>query len=127
MAWQSSGPEQDWRLQAACRGGLQHLFYSPHTCQGPECSERCKFRSEPGRMERMRKARALCWGDPETGTSECPVRLDCLAYALDNGIKQGTWGGYSERERRDVVIVEIRGVRKDVFYRHSRERNHHKI
>ena len=120
MGWLLSGPSEEWRLRAACKGGLQHLFYSPHTCTGEECSQKCRFRSEPGRMERMRKARALCWGDNANGHRECPVRLDCLQYALDNGIKQGTWGGYSERERRDVTIVEIRGVRQDVFYRHSR-------
>lgn len=30
----------------------------------------------------------------------CPVRRDCLNYALENGIKQGTWGGLTEAERR---------------------------
>lgn len=29
----------------------------------------------------------------------CPVRAQCLAYALENDLR-GTWGGLSERERR---------------------------
>lgn len=39
-------------------------------------------------------AKAVCRG--------CLVRSECLAYALDEGIKQGIWGGLSERERRKV-------------------------
>ena len=30
----------------------------------------------------------------------CPVRVECLEYAMDNDIEHGTWGGLSERERR---------------------------
>ena len=34
---------------------------------------------------------------------ECPVRADCLEYALVNRIDQGAWGGTSERERRRIL------------------------
>lgn len=37
-------------------------------------------------------AKAVCAG--------CPVREQCLDYALDNCEKFGVWGGKSERERR---------------------------
>lgn len=30
----------------------------------------------------------------------CPVRKECLEYALDNGEQFGVWGGVSERDRR---------------------------
>jgi WhiB family redox-sensing transcriptional regulator len=30
----------------------------------------------------------------------CPVRRDCLDYALTNHEQHGIWGGTSERERR---------------------------
>ena len=30
----------------------------------------------------------------------CPVRAECLAYALEHDERFGIWGGLSERERR---------------------------
>lgn len=33
----------------------------------------------------------------------CPVRSECLADALDNGIEFGVWGGMTERERRALL------------------------
>jgi WhiB family redox-sensing transcriptional regulator len=39
-----------------------------------------------------REAKAICTG--------CPVRAECLDYALDNDERFGIWGGFSERERR---------------------------
>lgn len=35
--------------------------------------------------------------------SDCPVRLDCLADALDNRMEFGVWGGMTERERRRLL------------------------
>jgi WhiB family redox-sensing transcriptional regulator len=34
--------------------------------------------------------------------AQCPVRLDCLAYALRTRQAYGVWGGLTERERRDL-------------------------
>lgn len=31
---------------------------------------------------------------------DCPVRTECLQYALDHDERFGIWGGFSERERR---------------------------
>lgn len=35
--------------------------------------------------------------------ASCPVRLDCLAEALDNRMEFGIWGGLTERERRSLL------------------------
>ncbi|MFG3282070.1 WhiB family transcriptional regulator [Streptomyces sp. NPDC048111] len=41
------------------------------------------------------RAKALCAG--------CPVRVECLAHALDHRIEHGIWGGMTERERRALL------------------------
>jgi WhiB family redox-sensing transcriptional regulator len=41
------------------------------------------------------QARAVC--------RSCPVRLECLADALDHKIEFGVWGGMTERERRALL------------------------
>ncbi|WP_053849418.1 WhiB family transcriptional regulator [Streptomyces sp. NRRL B-24085] len=41
------------------------------------------------------RAKALCSG--------CSVRTECLAYALDQRIEFGIWGGMTERERRALL------------------------
>lgn len=41
--------------------------------------------------ERVREAKAIC--------IDCPVRLECLHYAIRNRERDGVWGGTSERRR----------------------------
>jgi len=45
----------------------------------------------------QREVRILC--------RECPVRLDCLADALDSRTEFGVWGGMTERERRALLLT----------------------
>jgi WhiB family redox-sensing transcriptional regulator len=32
----------------------------------------------------------------------CPVKAECLAYAKERGIDHGVWGGFTDRERREL-------------------------
>ncbi|MFB7868092.1 WhiB family transcriptional regulator [Streptomyces sp. NPDC056069] len=41
------------------------------------------------------RAKSLCTG--------CSVKAECLAYALDERIEHGVWGGMTERERRGLL------------------------
>jgi WhiB family redox-sensing transcriptional regulator len=41
-----------------------------------------------------REAKRIC--------GECPVRVECLEWALENDERFGIWGGMSERERRKL-------------------------
>lgn len=65
----------NWRQRAACRGLDPEIFF-------------------PERGESTREAKAVCAG--------CPVRPECLEYALDAREVNGIWGGKSERERRSI-------------------------
>jgi len=63
----------DWRDRAACRNIDTATFYRH-------------------RGESIEDAREVC--------RRCPVRAECLDYALSTGQKYGVWGGMSERQRR---------------------------
>ena len=49
-------------------------------------------RKEKGRVVRVQAAKQLC--------SECMVRSECLAFAMEGDEKFGIWGGLTERERK---------------------------
>lgn len=42
----------------------------------------------------VRDAKLACLG--------CGALQECLVYALENNKESGVWGGYSERERREL-------------------------
>jgi WhiB family redox-sensing transcriptional regulator len=63
---------EPWRAQAACRGAPVRTFFATST----------------------HRAKLLC--------SECPVRAECSASAVEHH-EQGWWGGQSEHTRRRVT------------------------
>lgn len=71
----------EWVLRAACRDTDVDLFAQTAS-------------------EQKRARDAVC--------RDCPVRLECLADALDNQIEFGVWGGMTERERR--ALLRRRGL-----------------
>ena len=54
----------------------------------------------PSRGESAADAKAVCVA--------CPVREECLDFALRMRISHGVWGGMSERERRQVRRRRLR-------------------
>jgi hypothetical protein len=40
---------------------------------------------------------------------DCPVRFDCLEFALDERMIEGVWGGYTERQRQRVARGQLPG------------------
>ncbi len=48
----------------------------------------------PERGGSVKAAQAVC--------QECPVRVTCLNYAIENGERYGVWGGVAERNRRGM-------------------------
>ncbi len=65
----------DWISQAACREEDPDALFVQGAAQN--------------------RAKSVCGG--------CPVRVECLADALDNRTEFGVWGGMTERERRALL------------------------
>jgi len=76
--------EWGWQWRAACRGEDTGLFFAPSS-----------FESKPERLARERQAKAIC--------GICPVRVECLEYAIRIREPHGVWGGLNEGERRALV------------------------
>lgn len=71
----------DWRHRAACRDEDPELFF-PVGTSGPA-------------MLQLSEAKAVCW--------RCPVKAECLEWALATGQDDGVWGGLSADERRATL------------------------
>jgi WhiB family transcriptional regulator, redox-sensing transcriptional regulator len=65
-----------WMREAACRGVDPAAFF-PSDNTGVEAAQR------------------LC--------AACPVRPECLEFALESRLDHGVWGGTSERERQRIL------------------------
>lgn len=61
-----------WQESASCRGVDAEMFF-------------------PGTEDEALPAKTIC--------STCPVRVACLAFALERKERFGVWGGLTERER----------------------------
>lgn len=68
----------DWRHEAACLDHDAELFF-PIGITGPA-------------IRQTEEAVTVCMG--------CPVRSQCLQYAVDNHVVDGVWGGMGEHERQ---------------------------
>lgn len=65
---------------------------SPEWVESEACSRVDPELFFPEKGGGVREARKIC--------AECPVRIECLAYAIAHDERFGFWGGTSERERR---------------------------
>lgn len=71
-------PIGDWALDALCRDLDVGLF----------------FPAVPGDIYTTVDAKAIC--------RQCPVRVDCLDYAVRNHERFGVWGGTSPKDRQKM-------------------------
>jgi WhiB family redox-sensing transcriptional regulator len=73
-----------WQFRGACRGEDPALFFAPSHIERKE-----------ERDSREAGAKSIC--------HRCPVRADCLDYAIDTREGHGVWGGLNELERRALI------------------------
>ncbi|MFH8751857.1 WhiB family transcriptional regulator [Streptomyces rimosus] len=71
--------DTSWHTRGVCHG------------MDPEDAD-ATFFPLPRDHEAIAEAKEMC--------GLCPVRRDCLNYALENVLKEGIWGGLTEAERR---------------------------
>lgn len=79
-------PQMPWVGQANCRGMDPNDFFPAR-----------------GENEKMRAAKAVCAG--------CPVRVECLEYALATREREGVFGGTGGRERLKIAQARRRAER----------------
>lgn len=75
MGTDEQADASEWRARGACRSHHPDRLFVPGAAQ--------------------REAKMVC--------NPCPVRVQCLAEALDRRIEFGIWGGMTERERRALL------------------------
>ncbi|MBV7673311.1 WhiB family transcriptional regulator [Streptomyces halstedii] len=81
----------NWRTHAACRDEDPDLFF-PIGTTGPA-------------LVQTEEAKAVC--------RSCPVRQQCLDWALENNQDTGVWGGLGETERRTLKRRSRRQARSN--------------
>lgn len=78
-----------WRSQGACLTADPELFF-PLSSAGPS-------------LYQLAEAKKFC--------GRCPVRSECLDFALSTQQVHGVWGGTSEQERRQLLAARASGLR----------------
>ena len=76
----------NWREDIACRDADPDLFF-PIGATGAA-------------LRQMEEAKRIC--------RACPVQIQCLAWALENGVADGVWGGTTPDERRVIRSLSRR-------------------
>lgn len=100
-------------------------MYEPPSVLPPDWTEFGLVNRDP-RLVKIQEEGLCAQTDPELfypdkgGSTEpakmicgsCPVRDDCLAWAVDNSERFGVWGGKTERERRKIEKTATAPKRK---------------
>lgn len=72
--------DYSWRSLAVCRGTDPDLFFPVGTTGNA--------------LVQIARAKDVCF--------ECPVRIECLDYAIATNQDSGIWGGLDEEQRRAI-------------------------
>lgn len=84
-------------------GSLRGIFNTEDWVQQAICPTTDVEAFFPEKGGSPREAKRVC--------AECPVRIQCLQYALEHNEKHGIWGGLTDRERRGLKKAPALKVR----------------
>src|SRR3990172_4660294 len=84
IVFEMASADRSWQVKGLCRGNHSHLFFPPSNVERKDERERREY-----------KATAICM--------VCPVKPECLDFALDIREPFGIWGGLTEAERRQAA------------------------
>lgn len=102
-----------WRAKAACKDQDTNLFFPvrseveddmKHMSKEQRARVRKKIKEETGvgtyiPHNQISKARLIC--------ASCTVRRECLAFAVENGLLHGMYGGKSPKDRRGITLENL--------------------
>jgi WhiB family transcriptional regulator, redox-sensing transcriptional regulator len=91
---------KELRAPMGCRVEEAQRVAPADLLQQPTWQQRAGCRNV--RTEIFFPVRGACPDEAKLVCSACPVRRECLAFALADQTLQGIWGGTSERERRTL-------------------------
>lgn len=89
-----AAPDNEWAIEAACRGHDNTLFFPSADMKMPVTEKRAD----------VKRALGIC--------GSCSVKSECLTYALE-WEPWGVWGGTTERQRermrreRKIVLKRV--------------------
>jgi WhiB family redox-sensing transcriptional regulator len=86
VRWLHPAVDESWKEHAACIGEDPRLW----------------FPNDEGRRHYDRRVRALTM-TARAICARCPVRIDCLQYAIDVDARFGMFGGLTEWERTKIT------------------------
>lgn len=79
FVWELKNNTSEWKWDAACQGMGPEVFYLE---QGQKTEN----------IMKVQAARQIC--------GRCPVKVECLRYAVDNYIGTGIWAGTTPLQRK---------------------------
>lgn len=90
-AWCGHAPPGDWLAHAACGDVDPETFFPTGT-------------SGPSPMTLVKEAKRIC--------NACPVKSECLDYAISEDLDHGVWGGTTPQDRRYHRKALVETLRK---------------
>ena len=100
-----------WADQAKCKGLSPSVFFPVIKDQRTGLPVKLKSGADKPDLMGVQRAKRICNGDPAVIEDEpCPVRRECLHWAIINEQWDGVHGGMVERDKRKYARQKRAGI-----------------